>query len=87
MAKKFCPQDNTAKLSFTLEKLCFFFQFYKILSKANLGKCQKCSKYFQCRICNTHSRHCGKKDQFSKDFRTDGAHVSKIYNYFYEKIA
>ena len=24
------------------------------------------------------------KVQFSKDFRTDGAHISKIYNYFYK---
>ena len=35
----------------------------------------KCSKYFQCRICNTHLRHSGKTVQFSKDFRTDGVHI------------
>ena len=28
-----------------------------------------------------------KKVKFSKDFRTDGARISKIYNYFYKKIA
>ena len=28
-----------------------------------------------------------KKVHFSKDFRTDGAHISNIYNYFYKKIA
>ena len=28
-----------------------------------------------------------KKVQFSKDFRTDGAHFSKLYNHFYKKFA
>ena len=39
-----------------------------------MGKCQKCSKYFQCRICNTHLRYCGTKAQFSRDFTAYGAH-------------
>ena len=28
-----------------------------------------------------------KKTQFSKGFRTDGAHISKIYNYLCKKYA
>ena len=35
----------------------------------------------------THLRHCGKKAQFSKDYRTDDAHISKTYNSFYKKFA
>ena len=30
-------------------------------------------------------RVCGKKVQFSKDFRTDGTDISKMYNYFFLK--
>ena len=60
--------------------------FQNWVSTAKLGKCQKCSKYFQCNIWNTQFGHCGKKVQFSKVFRADGTHISKIYNRSYKKI-
>ena len=44
-----------------------------------MGKCQKCSKYFKCKICNTHLRYCAKRVQFSKYFRADGAHISQKF--------
>ena len=79
MARKSLPLT----LSFALKKLYFFFQFSKKyknwVSKEKLGKCQKCSKYFQYKICNTHMRHCRKKVQLSEDFRTDGAHISQKF--------
>ena len=71
------------RLSFALKKLYFIFQFFKKyknwIRKAKLGKCRKCSKYFQYKIGNTHMRHCCKNVQFSEDFRTDGAHISKKF--------
>ena len=56
------------------------FQFFKNwVSKEKLKKSQKCSKYFQCEICNTHLRYCGKTVQFSKDFRADGEHIPQKF--------
>ena len=67
----------------SLYKNCVFFSIFQSfknwVSKAKLRKCQKCSKYFQCKICNTHLRYCGKIVQFSKDFRADGAHNSQKF--------
>ena len=78
-AEHFCPEGSTTKLSFNLKKFLPIFQnINNLVSKAMLGKCQKCSKHFQCKMCNSHLRHCGKKVQFTKDFRTDGDQISNI---------
>ena len=63
----------------------WFSTIFQPCKQKKLGKCQKCSEYFQCKIVNAPLSHCGKKVQFSKEFRADGAHISKIYNYFYIK--
>ena len=83
MAKKSLPLRQYCQVIFRSKKVVFFlsiFQNFKNwVSKAKSGKCQKCSKYFQCKICNTHLRYCGKIVQFSKDFRADVVHISQKY--------
>ena len=79
MARKSLLLRQHCQAIFHSKKAVFFlpiFQNFKNwASKGKLGKYQKCSEYLHSNICKTHLRHCGKKVQFSRDFRIDGAHI------------
>ena len=83
MARKLLHLRWYCQILFHSKKFVFSLSIFQIfknwVSKEKLKKSQKCSKYFQCKIRNTHLRYCGKTVQFSKDFRADSGHKSQKF--------